>query len=1011
MEGLDPLALTATAAPRDGAAAEPCAVPSSIGRFRIEKQLGAGAMGVVYAAFDPDLERRVAVKVLRAQQGDVARNRLLREARAMARLSHPNVVTVHEVGTSSDRDYVATELISGWNLAEWLRAAPRSKREIVDAFLAAGRGLAAAHEAGLVHRDFKPHNVLRSDEGRIVVTDFGLARASHEDEDLAPQPVTDSAIDPGSLASDLTRTGALVGTPGYMAPEQWEGLEVDAAADQFSFCVALWEALAGQRPFQGKTIEELRVQVQRPPPATDAADKIPRALRQILLHGLAQRPTERYPTMRALIDAIEAARRRPRRIVAAAVTASLGILVGGAVVYASGSGAPGLEDCAAPALTAERVWSAAHRAQLPPRLVAQLDRRIEQWNASRATACRSDSAELRHLRTACLDGVMSTLDVTVQALMRVEPHVRSANDVVELAANPAACMQPTVPTVRVGDTAVLTPAAVSLLRTLADEEVPDSELEAAMALAHDGCERAVALYTKAVVHISKESFLREAAAAEDAIEACGDDYLRARVAVLRAARTETLFYGTEQLAYLRKATAAVERVADTSLLSQLDLVRGRAAYINNAFDTALEHFQRSDVLAQLGDDTRTMFQAKWLTLSALSSRGRPEDLVRLVEAGRALNAEIAQAYGASSPNLRTYRSALAGLEWRAGNLERSRELLAEALRAHAPKAVGRTLSGRVQNERGQPLAGALVLSISVDKTAAVDEVDLALWDRRSLEEVGRAVTAEDGSFTLPAATGEVFVLARTSGRAAPVARVAKGQSELVLRATATGSVHGTIDYATGAQFSTRASVGTGRKGFQFIAPISATGQYEVSNIPTGWYSIRALNGRVAESSTAGKRIRIDAGRRKAPVSFGAAQGDSRVHVIVRNERAGTLNVGQVYVIRGRVNATTVRELRPILDATSGYSFAFARQVVGERAPAVVRDLLSPGDLTVTTESLEAGPHTVCVVGLAGDLGAEEYIEKLAGAAERLDVRCRPVTLASGTEPVVLVTVPPMLRVE
>src|SRR6187549_2078099 len=148
-EGLDPLARTATATPEQGAPPPEAPAPESIARFRIERQLGAGAMGVVYAAFDPDLERHVAVKVLRAAPGAVARSRLLREARAMARLSHPNVVTVHEVGTSGERDYVATELIIGSNLSEWLRAAPRSKREIVDAFLAAGRGLVAAHEAGL----------------------------------------------------------------------------------------------------------------------------------------------------------------------------------------------------------------------------------------------------------------------------------------------------------------------------------------------------------------------------------------------------------------------------------------------------------------------------------------------------------------------------------------------------------------------------------------------------------------------------------------------------------------------------------------------------------------------------------------------------------------------------------------------------------------------------------------------------------------------------------------------
>jgi hypothetical protein len=147
------------------------------------------------------------------------------------------------------------------------------------------------------------------------------------------------------------------------------------------------------------------------------------------------------------------------------------------------------------------------------------------------------------------------------------------------------------------------------------------------------------------------------------------------------------------------------------------------------------------------------------------------------------------------------------------------------------------------------------------------------------------------------------------------------------------------------------------------------------------------------------------------VSFGASQGTARVHVVVRNERAGALNVGQVYVIRGRANATTVRELRPVLDASSGFSFAFARQVVGERAPKAVLGELRPGDVMVTVENLESGPHTVCVIGLSGDLGADEYVEKLVGSAERLDVRCRPTTLAAGTEPVVLVQVPPMLRLE
>ncbi|HEX8113371.1 MAG TPA: serine/threonine-protein kinase, partial [Kofleriaceae bacterium] len=254
------LARTATAAA--SAPAEP-AEPfgANLGRYRLERELGAGAMGVVHAAFDPDLERRIALKVLRGATATTqARDRLLREARAMARLSHPNVVTVHEVGTAGGRDFVAMELIHGETLAEWLRAQPRPPAAILDAFLAAGRGLAAAHAAGIVHRDFKPHNVLRSRDGRIVVTDFGLAREAHG----APAPALDATLPLGaeitaggssSPLAGLTVTGSLLGTPAYMAPEQWSGGAVTPATDQFAFCVALWEALAGQRPYPGPTLD------------------------------------------------------------------------------------------------------------------------------------------------------------------------------------------------------------------------------------------------------------------------------------------------------------------------------------------------------------------------------------------------------------------------------------------------------------------------------------------------------------------------------------------------------------------------------------------------------------------------------------------------------------------------------------------------------------------------------------------------------------------------------------
>src|SRR3954469_25627609 len=220
------LAGTMTAAARTATADAPVPLGATLGRYRLERELGAGAMGVVHAAFDPDLERRIALKVLKGAIATAeARDRLLREARAMARLSHPNVVTVHEVGTANGRDFVAMELIHGDNLADWLRTAKRPVAQVIAAFVAAGRGLAAAHAAGIVHRDFKPHNVLRSRDGRIVVTDFGLAREAEAAlpiglETTLPLDLASASSTPSSL-SGITVTGSLLGTPAYMAPEQW----------------------------------------------------------------------------------------------------------------------------------------------------------------------------------------------------------------------------------------------------------------------------------------------------------------------------------------------------------------------------------------------------------------------------------------------------------------------------------------------------------------------------------------------------------------------------------------------------------------------------------------------------------------------------------------------------------------------------------------------------------------------------------------------------------------------
>ncbi len=323
-----------TLSPRDGDLASVRYEPGAhLGRFVIEGVIGIGGMGRVYAARDPELGRQVALKVLRVggssqSDADARRARLLREAQAMARLSHPNVVTVFEVGEFEDRLFVVMEKVEGANLSDWLRQEPRPQGEVLDVFHSAGRGLLAAHAAGIVHRDFKPDNVLVGLDGRVRVTDFGLARPFYcADELPTPLSVTPIDLEVASPADTLTPLGALVGTPAYMAPEQLSGLPVDARADVFSFCTSLWEALYKQRPFSGKTLAELKQRIDAGEARPGPTRAVPAALRLELLVGLSADPARRQPSMEALLAALAKARTsalsRPRRLLAIGAAAAL----------------------------------------------------------------------------------------------------------------------------------------------------------------------------------------------------------------------------------------------------------------------------------------------------------------------------------------------------------------------------------------------------------------------------------------------------------------------------------------------------------------------------------------------------------------------------------------------------------------------------------------------------------------------------------------------------------------
>ena len=323
---------------------EPSA-PVRIGRYRVVERLGSGAMGVVYSAVDERLGRKLAIKLLHESfNGDpTGRARLLREAQAMARLRHENVVLVYDVGTHGDGDeqvFIAMELAPGRTLDQWQSGAPRGPEEILARYLQAGRALAAAHRAGVLHRDFKPENVLVDAAGRVRVLDFGLARA------LAGPAEGDPA---DSLSEPLTRTGSILGTPAYMAPEQLRGEPTDARADQFSFCVALYEALYGQRPF-GNVHRFATVEVTHVPKDS----RVPGHLRRALLRGLADAKADRHADMDALLAAL-----RPTAASRRGLLAGL-LVVGGAGLGAwaavSLSANPGLDFAAIRASIEQDLW-------------------------------------------------------------------------------------------------------------------------------------------------------------------------------------------------------------------------------------------------------------------------------------------------------------------------------------------------------------------------------------------------------------------------------------------------------------------------------------------------------------------------------------------------------------------------------------------------------------------------------------------------------------------------------
>jgi len=710
-----------------------------IGRYTLLEQIGAGGMGVVFAAYDDQLDRKVALKLERATgTADASRRRrLLREAQTLARLSHPNIVPVFEAGEYEGQIYLTMEFVRGQTVRAWLDRGKVPWQAALTVLLQAGAGLAAAHSAGVVHRDFKPANVLIGEDGRVRVVDFGLARET-----------PDAQTTGEGLESHLTATGALLGTPAYMSPEQFRGVVADARSDQFSFCAVVWEALYGQPAYALDATGARRTAVLAgrvtPPPALT---RVPRRLQRILTRGLHVDPGRRYPSMNALLTALQPRAARRGGTVAVLVTA--GALAG---AYALADDAGAVDRCVARAgMQQGEVWNPARRTRLAQALAAsgtrdasaiaahvaaEIDERTAAWKAISQETCEASLVE-RSQSDALFDRRVDCLRLRLQAVDALLRQIEQADTKVAERAATASDRLPSasecVPEVLLRDTMVpptdpTSAAEVEAVRAaLVDVEtsmrtgrltraVPEAEHAALLARA-TGHEPVIAearqilgaaLLARGDVARAKE-VLR---AALTAAETCGHERIAARALIgLAEIVGDDQQQPREALEQLEVAAAKLARTPDGPV-TQGTLMRLRATlqWRLGEHDAAIASLTRADVEAAAGlgaaDSLATELRRHLAWMLRMAGQGD--------EARRVL-AELAQVEPAAAAREQ------AALGDHQTALELELELANEAL----------TAAIQAQGERRPRVAGLLTeigeLNLALGRLAAAgDALDHAL---------------------------------------------------------------------------------------------------------------------------------------------------------------------------------------------------------------------------------------------------------------------------------------------
>jgi predicted Ser/Thr protein kinase len=983
---------------------------ASLGRYRLERELGEGGMGVVHAAFDPDLERRIALKVLRiATPSTEAKDRLLREARAMARLAHPNVVTVHEVGTANGRDYVAMELVDGQTLADWLRSERRRPVEIVAAFLAAGRGLAAAHAAGIVHRDFKPHNVLRDRHGRIVVTDFGLAREAQAELPAHPEPsplaarvANFSTGTPGSLTG-ITATGSLLGTPAYMAPEQWGGGAVTPATDQFAFCVALWEALAGERPYRGPTLDELRAQAALGPGALDAS-RIPRRLRATLRRGLDPDPARRWPSIDTLLAQIVRVERRARIAIALAVGGVAAACVLVAAMRAGGELAAARPRCQPPALDPALVWSPSVRSVLANQRSAAkvIGADVAAWGVARAATCDLESVA-RAPRLACLDGVLVRLDAVVRAARAAG----GANqvDAGALLIDPAVCGLPRAPRLMTTTSPELREVVATWL-ALTATPVPLAAATAAALVtraAVDPCASSLAHLLAAKIQKTTVERSHHLDEAQQDAERCGDDRVLAETALAAAQHMmEDEWLSATVTAKLRLADAAAHRVAQRDLIAQIDLLRVEAAKRAENLDEAITRGASAmDGFAARGR-LRAQLDAGLVVVRLRRLRATPADLAAIPDLLSGWRTRAVAELGDGDEVVRTLDVRAAEWAFAHGDVAGAHAQLAR-LRRPLPNDRARRVTGIVVDLRGKPVAGAAVTAGLALRGDSLGAAGAAVGVTES-DTIRTATTGADGRFEISDAVDDAVVIGELGDRRSSPTVVG---DDVRLTLEPTSRLEGRVELAgevpANVVIVVRDLAWPISMRYSIVAPVAPDGRFTLDGVPRHALRVFAAIAGLSENVMGGVSITV-----RTPVLRGLALSLARstrvVHVLVRNTVNTRLANAEVLVLPGRVPSMNALEVNRQF---RGGSFRRARQLEGERAPKPIVMAAQPGDLFATMTDVPDGLASACALGLP-ELNDEELNSKIKVHLDKIQVIC--VVIPESAE-LVTIAVPPFPRLD